>query len=60
VPDVVHHEVVVRWDTITEDPNADVLPDSTISDTWRKIVEHHLQLGREAPSLQVTARSWVD
>jgi len=60
VPHVVHHEVVVRWDTITEDPNTDVVPDSTITDTWRKIVEQHLQLGPETPSLQVTARSWGD
>jgi hypothetical protein len=59
VPHVIHHEVVVRWDTVTEDPYADVMPDSASSETWRKIVEQHLRLGPEAPPLQVTAKSWV-
>jgi hypothetical protein len=59
VSEIVHHEVVVRWDTVTDDPDADVMPDSTLSETWRKIVQQHLRLGPEAPTLQVTAKSWL-
>jgi hypothetical protein len=60
MPRVIHHEIVIRWDTVTEDPTSDVVPDSTLAYTWRTIVEQHLKLGPEAPTLQVTARSWVD
>jgi hypothetical protein len=51
VPQVIHHEVVITWDTKTEDPHTDVMPDSTLTDTWRKIVEQHLELGPEASTL---------
>jgi hypothetical protein len=58
---VIHHEIVIRWDTVvTDETTADVVPDSTLADTWRKIVEDHLQLGSETPTLQVTATTWVD
>jgi hypothetical protein len=57
---VIHQEVVIRWDTVTEDPSSDVVPDSTLTGTWRKIVEQHLRLGPEAPTLKVTARRRLD
>ena len=58
---VIHHEIVIRWDTVvTDETTADVVPDSTLADTWRKIVEDHLHLGSETPTLQVTATTWVD
>ena len=56
---VIHHEVVIRWD-IEADESADVIPDSTLTDTWRTIVEQHINLRSEAPTLQVAARSWTD
>ena len=58
--DVVHHEVVISWDTVTGDPTGEVMPDSTLAETWRDIVEQHLQLGPEASTLQVMARTWSD
>ena len=60
MPQTVHHELIVTWDTMTEDPSREVLPDNTVADTWRKIVEQHLRLGPDAATLQVTAKSWVD
>jgi hypothetical protein len=60
VPRVIHHEVVIRWDITTVDESADVMPDSTLTDTWRKIAAAHLTLRSSDPSLQVTAHSWRD
>ena len=60
MPRVIHHEIVIRWDTVTEDSTTDVVPDSTLADTWRKIVEQHLKLGPEDPTLQVTASSLIE
>ena len=60
MPRVIHHEVVIRWDTRTDDESADVMPDSTLTDTWRKIAADHLILRSSDPTLEVTARSWAD
>jgi hypothetical protein len=57
---VIHHEVVIRWDIHTDDENADVVPDSTLADTWRKIANDHLTLRSEAPTLDVHGHSWAD
>jgi hypothetical protein len=57
---VIHHEVVIRWDTQTDDESADVVPDSTLTDTWRRIVRENINLRSDAPTLQVAARSWAD
>ena len=57
---VIHHEVVIRWDTHTDDESADVVPDSTLTDTWRTIAEGHLTLRSEAPTLEVGAHSWAE
>ena len=57
---VIHHEVVIRWDTHTDDESADVVPDSTLSDTWRSIAAEHLTLRSDAPTLEVSARSWAE
>jgi hypothetical protein len=54
---VIHHEVVIRWDITTEDASSDVVPDSTLTDTWRTIAAGHLNLRSSAPTLQVLARS---
>jgi hypothetical protein len=57
---VIHHEVVIRWDTEADDDSADVLPDSTLTDTWRKIATDHLVLRSESPTLDVRGHSWSD
>jgi hypothetical protein len=57
---VIHHEVVIRWDIHTHDENADVMPNSTLTDTWHKIAVEHLNLREEAPTLEVRAHSWAD
>jgi hypothetical protein len=36
------------------------MPDSTLTDTWRKIAAEHLIWRSSDPTLQVTARSWAD
>jgi hypothetical protein len=50
---------VIRWD-IQTDESADVMPDSTLTDQWRKIVEEHIKLRSDAPTLRVAARTWTD
>jgi len=50
---VIHHEVVTRWDITTDDESADVVPDSTLTDTWRRIATKHLKLRSSAPTLRV-------
>jgi hypothetical protein len=57
---VIHHEVVIRWDTHTDDENADVVPDSTLTGTWQSIAAEHLTLRSEAPTLEVRAHSWAE
>jgi len=57
---VIHYEVVIRWDTHTDDESADVMPDSTLADQWRRIVREHITLRSDAATLQVAARSWAD
>jgi hypothetical protein len=57
---VIHHEVLIRWDITTEDERADVVPDVTLTDTWRAIALEHLNLRSSAPTLQVLARSWAE
>jgi len=56
---IIHHEVVIRWDITTDDESADVMPDSTLTDTWRRIATEHLNLRSSAPTLQVEARAWA-
>jgi hypothetical protein len=43
----------------TDDESADVVPDSTLADTWRTIAAEHLTLRSEAPTLEVRAHSWT-
>jgi hypothetical protein len=57
---VIHHEVVIRWDIHTDDETADVVPDSTLTETWRKFAADHLTLRSEVPTLDVRAHSWTD
>jgi hypothetical protein len=57
---VIHHEVVIRWDIHTDDENADVVPDSTLTDTWHRVAVEHLNLREEAPTLTVRAHSWAE
>jgi hypothetical protein len=36
------------------------VPDSTLTETWRKFAADHLTLRSEAPTLEVRAHSWTD
>jgi hypothetical protein len=60
VAQVIHHEVVIRWDISTDDESADVMPDITLTESWRSIAAEHLNLRTSAPTLHVEARAWAD
>ena len=57
---ITHHEVVIRWDSRTNDEIATAVSDATLTAAWRKIVAEHVDLPSMAPAFEVTARSWTD
>jgi hypothetical protein len=57
---VTHHEVVIRWDSRTDDERTIVMSDDKLTEAWRKIVAQHVDVPSMAPTFEVTARSWSD
>jgi hypothetical protein len=60
VPGITHHEVVIHWDSHTNDDNASVISDAKLTEAWRKIVAQHVDVPSMAPTFEVTARTWSD
>ena len=57
---ITHHEVVIRWDSRTNDETATVVSDAKLTEAWRKIVAQRVDLPSMAPTFDVRARSWSD